>query len=161
MLAHFDRLPSTTALVLATGAFLTSATAQADPPHGTSKMQLAPAARSSRNQPRAPQVELEVRDSEPGHAAAIERVSVPLSDRAATKLDSWLRGSRYKVEIVRPDRDNPDSVSVELRREPRSESGAAEVSTSAVVRMKPNQRVVIARIERSNGSRTEVIATIR
>jgi hypothetical protein len=145
MLDHFDRFPSTTALMLASGAFLVSATAQAEPTPTRTKL-----------------VSLEVRDQEPGRTTAVERVSVPLSDRGSTKLDSWLRGSRYKLQVVRESESMPDALSLELHREPRGDSPqSAEISASAVVRMKPGQRVVIARIERSNGSRTEVSATIR
>jgi hypothetical protein len=183
MLDRFDRFPSTTALMLASGAFLMSATAYADPKPENSKMHVPQNVRQPRSKARAfvpaalvdaprlaaprvssgvRQVELEVRDQEPGHSAAIERVSVPLSDRGPTKLDSWLRGGRYKLQIMRESPDMPNALSVELHREPRSaDPGSADIATSAVVRIEPGQRVVIARIERSNGSRTEVLATIR
>jgi hypothetical protein len=54
--------------------------------------------------------------------------------------------------------DSP--VSFDIERSHRDPSGS-EAKLRAVVRMRPGQKVVVARIERSDGSKTEVIATLK
>jgi hypothetical protein len=107
-------------------------------------------------------VSLEVKDSMPARASLTSRFALPLGDRGGARIVSSASDHEYRISVRRDD-DTPDSpVSFDIERSQRGPTPQlSEAKLRAVVRMRPGQKVVVARIERSDGSKTEVIASLK
>ncbi len=113
--------------------------------------------------PRVPTgIAIEIRDSAPQHGSQVSRFSLPLFDHGGSRVESEAADHVYKIDVHRDGDDVSSPIFFDLQRSQRGrDSHVNEAKLHAIVRMKPGQRVVIARIERSDGSRTEVVATLR
>lgn len=107
-------------------------------------------------------VSLEVKDSIPSRAALTSRFALPLGDRGGARIVSSASDHEYRISVRRDDETKDAPVSFDIERSQRGPSPQlSEAKLRAVVRMRPGQKVVVARIERSDGSKTEVIASLK
>ena len=122
---------------------------------------LAPAAPVAHVSPsRGQQVTVEVYDSRPGQARNVEQFSMPVAEHGA-KIESRVGTTDYRLNVSREGIEPDAPLGIELRRSQRGGgSDVYEATVRASVRIAPGRRVVVARILRSDGSRTEVIASL-
>ena len=107
------------------------------------------------------QVSLEIRESSPGTPVRVERFTLPLTDHNQSKIRSRIGDTEYTIGVHRdgPDPDSP--LEFDLDKSQRGPGTRSEAAVHASVRIKARQRAVIARMDRSDGSRTEVIAELK
>jgi hypothetical protein len=107
-------------------------------------------------------VSLEIRDTAPASASQLSRFALPLGDRGGAQIVSSADDHEYRINVRRDDYAPESPVMFDIERSRRGgDSRVKEAKLRAVVRMRPGQRVVVARIERADGSRTEVLATLK
>jgi hypothetical protein len=104
----------------------------------------------------AESVEIEVRDGTSKKTTKVERFTVPLTDGEVSELESRVGDASYRIKLLQV-HDRP--LSFEIKRHS-SDSAVTEADVRTAVRLRRGQRAVIARIERADGRRTEVIATL-
>jgi hypothetical protein len=110
---------------------------------------------------------LEIIDRAPSRRNQTVRLSVPVTSRGSSRVESNAGNADYKAEVQRTGSpDDPGPLRIELRRIDRrshSESDAhrADIRLEVSVELQTGQRAVLARLERPDGSSTEVHASLR
>jgi len=127
-----------------------------------------PATRTTPTQPPAASsaspvmVGIEIREIRAGAPAQLERFSLPLGDGGQSRIEVRAGDSEYRLSLHR-DGPGPNAPLVfDVRKSQRTAKGpSSEARVNATVRVRAGQPVVIAAIDRPDGSRTEVLAQIQ
>jgi hypothetical protein len=124
----------------------------------------APAAAKARS---SSVLSLEIVDRAPSRRAQTVRLSVPVHERGSSRVESNAGNADYKAEVQRlGSPGDPGPLRIELRRIDRrshSETDAhrADIRLEVNVELRSGERTVLARLERPDGSSTEVQASLR
>lgn len=111
--------------------------------------------------PRGQEITVEVHDSRPGQARNVEQFSLPVAEHGA-KIESRVGSTDYRLNVSREGIAPDAPLEIDLERSQRGGgTDVYEATVRASVRVAPGRRVVVARILRSDGSRTEVIASLK
>ncbi|MFO0568983.1 MAG: hypothetical protein U0263_25215 [Polyangiaceae bacterium] len=105
---------------------------------------------------------IEVREIKTGQASQIERFSVPLGEHDAARIETHVGDVDYSLSAKRQGIERTAPIAFEVRksqRGPKSVASESQVRTS--LRMANGTRVLIASIDRADGSRTEVLAELK
>lgn len=122
----------------------------------------APAVAPAATAPSPTMVAIEIREIHSGGPTQIERFSLPLGDLGSSKIESRVGDVEYRIAVVREGSPAASQLAFDVRKShfgPKSSSSEAQVRAS--VRMSAGQHVVIAAMDRSDGSRTEVLAQLK
>jgi hypothetical protein len=114
-----------------------------------------------------PVVELDVVDRSGASAAQNVRLSLPVSERGGTSTIETRAGSaEYRLSVFREGpTDTPGPLRVDLRRNDLRQLERAEqrndLKLAFSVQLERGKRALVTRLERPDGSTTEVVATLR
>lgn len=108
------------------------------------------------------EISVEVVDVAPGRPRRVERFTIPVLERGSSKVQSRVGNTEYEIG-VRQEGDEADApLGFDVSRSERGPiATSSEAKVRASLRIKPGQRATIARISRADGSRTEVVATLK
>lgn len=135
-----------------------SAPAAPTPPRATRPQ--ASTAQPSAAQPNL--VALEIRELRAGAATEIERFSLSLGGDGSSQLETRVGDVEYQIGVRRDGAGALAPLGFDIRkrqRGPRASTSEAQIRAS--VKMLAGKSVVIATIDRADGSRTEVLAQIK
>lgn len=119
----------------------------------------APAPRAAAPAPAV--VAVEIREIRAGAPTQIERFSLPLGDHGST-IESRVADAEYRISVHRAGSGAGAPLGFDVRKSlhlPKGQSTEARVLAS--VRLSAGQHVVIAAMDRPDGSRTEVLAQLQ
>lgn len=132
----------------------------------------APAAAEPRPQPpaaraTAPLLVLDVKDRGEGRPAQSVRLSVPVAAHGPARVQTRAGGSEYRISVHRsgpPEQPGPLQIELE-RRDTRRRLGPDEqrsdLRLEVRVPLKRGERALLGRLERPDGSSTEIVVTLR
>ncbi|MBI3200385.1 MAG: hypothetical protein HYZ29_02510 [Myxococcales bacterium] len=106
-------------------------------------------------------VTIEVREIRAGARTMVERFSFPVTERGASRIDSRVGDLEYRITVHREGGVSGAPLSFDIRKLERLGKTSSESKVSASVRMTAGQPVVIAAMDRADGSRTEVLAELK
>jgi hypothetical protein len=108
------------------------------------------------------EVTVEVHDVASSKSRQVEVFTLPLTERGGSKLSSRIGNVEYEIRVSLHGDSGDSPLAFDVSRFQRGPGpSVAEASVNATVRIKRGVRVVVARIMRSDGSRTEVVASIK
>jgi hypothetical protein len=108
------------------------------------------------------QVTVEVHDIGPGKARQVEVFTLSLTERGGSKLRSRIGNVEYEIRVSMQGNTGDSPLVFDVSRSQRGPGpSVAEAAVNATVRIKKGVRVIVARVMRSDGSRTEVLASIK
>jgi len=121
-----------------------------------------PAALPASTVPVPREVTVEVHDIASSKSRQVEVFTLPLTERGGSKLTSRIGNVEYEIRVSLQGNAGGAPLAFDVSRFQRGPGpSVAEASVNATVRIKKGARVVVARIMRSDGSRTEVLASIK
>lgn len=106
-------------------------------------------------------IAVEIREIRAGAPSKVERFSFPVTERGVSRIDSRVGDLEYRITVHRAGSGAASPLAFDIRKSERRENSQSESKVSASVRMKPGQPVVIATMDRADGSRTEVLAQLK
>lgn len=107
-------------------------------------------------------VSIEVREIRAGARTTIERFTFPVTERGASRIDSRVGDLEYRIAVHREGGGATAPLSFDVRKLERLPKNlTSESKVNASVRMAPGQPVVVAAMDRADGSRTEVLAELK
>jgi hypothetical protein len=106
-------------------------------------------------------IAVEIREIRAGAPSKVERFSFPVTERGVSRIDSRVGDLEYRITVHRAGSGVASPLAFDIRKSERRENSQSESKVSASVRMKPGQPVVIATMDRADGSRTEVLAQLK
>jgi hypothetical protein len=104
------------------------------------------------------QVEIEISEQSPGKTSAPMKLLVGITDRTASQIHAIAGQTHYRLKVALQDRVPPAQVllcELDLR------GGNHEAQLKASVPVRRGARVAVGRVTRPDGSRLEVLATVR
>lgn len=120
----------------------------------------APAAVASTSGPTM--VSIEIRELVAATPARIERFTLPLGELgSSSRIDTQVGDAEWRISVHREGRDAAAPLRFDVRKSVRvPKAPSTEARVNAGVRMSAGQHVVIASMDRPDGSRTEVLAQL-
>ena len=111
-------------------------------------------------------LQLDVIDRSGSSASQTVKLSMPISERGSSTLESRAGGSEYRVAVHREAiPDGPAPLNIDLRRIDMRKHEHAEkrsdVRLTVSVHLQRGQRALVSRLERPDGSSTEIVASLR
>jgi hypothetical protein len=106
-------------------------------------------------------VAIEIREIRAGAPAQIERFSLPLGELGSSRIETQIGNAEWRISVHREGSGASAPLRFDVRKSvhvPKSPSTEARVN--AGVRMSAGKPVVIAAVDRADGSRTEVLAQL-
>jgi hypothetical protein len=93
-------------------------------------------------------------------------VTLPIEKRGVSKIETLADGSDYRVSVAyRGPPEQPGPLQIELRRfdnRPRVERDRrGDLSLAVDVNLRPGEKLLLGRLDRPDGSGTEVTAALR
>lgn len=106
-------------------------------------------------------IAIEIREIRAGSPSKVERFSFPVTERGASRIDSRVGDLEYRITVHRDGAGAAAPLAFDIRKSERRGNASSESKVSASLRMKSGQPVVIAAMDRADGSRTEVLAELK
>lgn len=111
-----------------------------------------------------PILSLDVVDRESGKRRSL-RLTLPISDQGGSHLETEAGQAGYRLHVHRQTSSEPNALQIALERSERRKLERGEqrrdISLNVRIKLTRGQRAVLTRLERADGTSTEVSATLR